>query len=215
MSTRRNLSSSLLATTLLAASIVGCQPQAQVQERANKGPHITHEDVTSRPNHTSNGIVVRNDLAMKLNKTKGFRNASVLMYNGNAYVGVTSVGSEKRQDAAIKSGDNWNDMPYGSQANPKSAAGMTVEELAREGLPDATVHDGPYSTVIGNLSDRDKQKIAQLIQKGEPGVKNVFVTADLDDVQQLSGYRLFISRGGDMRPYMAGFLDFIRNKFSR
>ena len=218
MSNRLKLSSSLLVTALLAASFAGCTPQAQQlgQNGGNmKGPHITHEDVTNFPNRESQGIAVRNDLASAVNKMNGFRNATVLTYNGNAYVGFTRIGPEKGQDAAIQSGDNWQDMPHGTQSAPKSATGMSVQELAKEGLPDAAVHDGPYSTAIGNFSAEDKQKVADIVRKGAPGVKNVYITGDIDQVQELSGYRAFIARGGDMRPHMNRFLTFISSKVSK
>lgn len=220
MLNRLKLSSSLLVTALLAASFAGCTPQAQQQGQNGgnlKGPHITHEDMTSMPNRQSQGIAVRNDLATAVNKMDGFRNATVLMYNGNAYVGFTRIGPEKDNgpDAAIQSGDTWNDMPYGTQSEPKSATGMTVQELAKEGLPDAAVQDGPYSTTIGNLSAEDKQKVADIVRKGVPGVKNVYVTGKIEQVQELSGYRAFIARGGDMRPHMNRFLTFISREVSK
>ncbi|MGZ4163712.1 MAG: hypothetical protein ACXVDB_05645, partial [Tumebacillaceae bacterium] len=165
-------------------------------------------------NRESAGITARNDVAAQLNTgIKGVQNSTVLIHNGNAYVGLTEIGHEHTPDAAMKSGDNWHGMPYGTQAQPNSARGLTVHQQLAEGIPNGNSHDGPYSTLTGNLSTSTVQSVVHTVSRLVPGVRNVYITGNHDDVQKLSGYKFYINRGGNMNLHLGDFNSFITRVF--
>ncbi|MBL0386168.1 YhcN/YlaJ family sporulation lipoprotein [Tumebacillus sp. ITR2] len=213
MVTLQKIGTAVLALTL-AVGFAGCGTN-----KAKNNAHVNSLDQpgalhTQRANIQSAGVQVRQDISNKLNSTSGLRNATVLVHDGNAYVGVINVGKEHTPDAAIKSGDNWNDMPYGTANNPKSAAGMNVDQMLTEGMDPAHTHDGPYSTITGNLDDSTKKQIEDIVRANVKGVKNVYITGNVDQVQKLSGYKHYISRGGKMDSHLQDFNQFIQASFN-
>ncbi|PWK13810.1 hypothetical protein [Tumebacillus permanentifrigoris] len=208
----RKLGTALLAVTM-AVTWVGCgQNNAKNNARINSldtpgasnGPKINRE---------SAGVLARQDLDHKLNATAGLRNATVLVHDGNAYVGVVNVGKEHTPDMAMQSGDNWNDMPWGTPQSPNTATGMSVQQMQAEGLEPAHTHEGPYSTISGNIDDATKQKITDIVRANVKGVQQVYITANVDQVQKLSGYKHYIARGGNMTPHLQEFSQFIQSTF--
>jgi hypothetical protein len=213
----RDLISSALLITLSTTLLTACAPDRNVGPRANIQGGDPAPGVQSDLNvrRESAGIWTRPDLDQRLNLMKEVRGATVLIQGNNAYVGFINIGDEKTPDQAMQKRDTWQGMPYGTPDNPKSAAGMTVEQMEREGLPIASIHGGPGTTEIGNLSDDLKNKVADVVRAGAPEVRNVYITAHVDPVQKLSGYKHFIMRGGDMTRYKAEFESFLSRTFPR
>lgn len=206
----RNWTGTLLIVALAAAGLTGCAEANDKSLTPNvqsiKGtPNVLH-------NEESAGVLVRNDLALKINQIHGLRNASVLMHNGNAYVGLTEIGDETQPDPHMKK-DVWKGNPYGTPAKPKSASGMTVQELEKEVPPNADTHVSPHSTDTGHLSASAVKQVKDLVRQNTPGVQHIFVTGVLDDVEQLKGYRMFITSGGNMARYQTEFTRFVRQAF--
>ncbi|KEO83049.1 YhcN/YlaJ family sporulation lipoprotein [Tumebacillus flagellatus] len=201
-----------LTALTLAVGLTGCGNHANLGARVNNLDQPSARDA-SRTNVQSAGVQVRQDIGRKLDTINGVRNSTVLVQGGNAYVGMINIGKEHQMDAAMKSGDNWNDMPYGTQQNPKSAAGMTVQQMQAEGLDPAHTHDGPYSTMSGNIDDATKKKVDAIVRANVKGVRNVYLTGNVDHVQKLSGYKHYISRGGNMKAHLQEFNQFIRQSF--
>jgi hypothetical protein len=201
----------LCVLAFAATALPGCGTQsgqnAKVQEINQQGQNLTQ-------NRESAGITTRNDVSSQMNSSiKGVQNSTVLVHNGNAYVGLTEIGTEHTPDAAMKSGDNWSGLPFGTQAKPNSARGMTVQQQLAEGIPNGNTHSGPYSTLTGNLSPGVVQSTIHTVSRMVPGVRNVYITGNHDDVQKLAGYKFYINRGGNMNPHMGDFNSFINRVF--
>lgn len=211
----RQLATMLSLLALAVPCLPGCgNTAAPEQNRANVQNANPPSAISTIPNRTSSGITVRNDVIRQMNKLSGVQNAVVLLHGGNAYVGFADIGPEHTPDAAMRSGDNWNGgLPYGTQSHPKSAKGMTVHELLREGIPNASSHDGPHSTLTGNLSPDKLRLVTAMVQHMVPGVGNVYVTTVHTRVQKMQGYRHFISRGGNMSTHMTDFHQFLTQAF--
>lgn len=219
MAMARKWTAALLVAALAAAGLTGCaEPDDKsltpgVEGTGNGTYRLNSAGQPIRlQNQESAGVLVRNDLAMKLNRMHGVRNATVLMHNGNAYVGVTTVGDEETVDPQMKR-DPWRGNPYGTATNPKSASGMTVEELAREQAPNADTHLGPHSTDTGHIPAMTRERIVDVVKGSTPGVQQVYVTGNLNDVEQLSGFRNFVTDGGNMGAYEQQFVRFLREAF--
>jgi hypothetical protein len=220
LSWRKGLSS-LFLLSFVATGLWGCGQQALPNRLDDdRGGMIQSGDTDPVPlrfqkDAQSNGILAANILANRINQMPGVQNTTVLLYNDDAYVGLTSIGAEVSPDARIKTEDSWKgEVPWGTQASPKSEAGMTVEELQAEGIrSNAATHDGPSTTITGNLSEPLKAQITAKVKQAFPHVKNVHITASLDKTQRLSGYKHYITRGGDMAPFMNDFLTFISKTF--
>src|SRR5690349_7178979 len=151
----RKISSSLLLLSFVTTGLWGCAqgntPGAQQGQQGQQGAHVQSVEPRATASVAeSAGVVVRDDVALLLDKMSGIQNATVLMHNGNAYVGVTHIGTEHTPDAALKAGDTWRGNPWVTQQNPKSAQGMTVHELAKEGIPDGSAIQGPWTSLTGN-----------------------------------------------------------------
>lgn len=210
MKTTYTLFSTLCLLSLATTVLPGCTQQsgqnAKVQEINQQGQNLSQ-------NRESAGITTRNDVMWQINQIKGVQHTTVLLHNGNAYVGLTEIGPEHTPDAAMRSGDNWTGMPYGTQRQPNSARGLTVQQQLAEGIPNGNSHEGPYSTLTGNLSPEVIQSTIKTVTQMVPGVRNVYITGNHDVVQKLEGYRFFINRGGNMNPHMGDFNSFINNVF--
>ncbi|MFD2169517.1 hypothetical protein [Tumebacillus lipolyticus] len=212
--------SSLLLLSFVTVGITGCGKQALPgRTETDRGGHIQSSDSSpvsdkQMKDAQSNGILAANQLALRLNKMPGVQNATVLVLNDDAFVGLTNIGTERKPDAQIKQ-DSWRgESPWGTQTAPKSAAGMTVEELQTEGIRgNAATLDGPRSSITGNVADDLKGKISATIKRSLPQVQNVHITGVLSDAQRLSGYKHFITNGGDMAAHMNEFLTFIGHTF--
>lgn len=214
--------STLFLLSFVATGLWGCGQQAlpdRVDDdrggRIQSGPENPRVPESLMKDSRSNGILAANSLAQKINQMPGVQNTTVLVYGDDAYVGLTNIGTEApRKDAQIKQ-DSWvGESPWGSTEHPKSAAGMTVEQLQAEGIrSNAATLEGPRTSVSGNISDTLKAEIVARVKQQMPQVKNVHVTGNLQVTQQLSGYKYFISRGGDMRPFMNDFLGVVGNSF--
>lgn len=205
MTSIRKLSSSLLLISFVTTGLWGCaQGNAPTQDKSARVQNVTPKNTASISQ--SAGIVVRDDLALLLDKMPNIKNATVLMHDQDVYVGLTHIGTEHVPDAAIKGGDNWKGMPWGTQQNPKSAKGMTVDELAKEGINDASDIAAPYSTLTGNISQDVKTSISDLIRSKVSTAKQIYITSVHRDVQKLGSYRHFIVQGGDFTPHVREFL---------
>lgn len=215
MAISRKLGTALLAVTV-AVTFVGCG-QNNAKNNANNARmnSLSVPDASNGPkiNRESAGVLARQDIDHKLNATNGLRNATVLVHDGNAYVGVINIGKERTPDAAMQAGDNWNDLPWGTHQNPKTASGMTVQQMQAEALNPAHTHEGPYSTISGNIDDGTKKAISDIVRTNVKGVNNVYITGNVDHVQKLSGYKHYIARGGNMTPYLQGFTQFVQSTF--
>jgi hypothetical protein len=211
----QKLGSALLAVTM-AVTLVGCGQNAKNNAAANNGENTrlnTLESSATKTNRASAGVLCRHDIDNKLNTVAGLRNSTVLVHDGNAFVGVINVGKEHAPDAAMQAGDTWNDMPWGTAQRPNSATGMTVQQMQAESLEPANTHDGPYSTITGNIDDATKKQITDIVRSNVKGVNNVYITGNVQQVQKLSGYKHYIARGGNMTPHLQEFNQFIQNSF--
>ena len=200
----------VLATALFAGAFAGCSPNAGPNAQTKGTGQGTELRATTLE---SAGVTVRHDIERRLESIKGLQNVSVLMYNGDAYVGLTEIGTEKSHDMTTKAGDTWKGNPYGTQSHPKSAAGMTVEDMQRETINNGALHEGPYSTMSGNVDQRTYQKVVDAVKTISPTAQRVYVTGNIDQVQKLSGYKHFIQRGGNMAAHRDDFARFLQTAF--
>ena len=200
----------LLSTVLFAGALVGCAPNASPNAQTKGAGQETDLRATVQE---SAGVTVRQDMEQRLKSIKGLQNVTVLMYNGDAYVGLTEIGTEKSHDITAKAGDVWKGNPYGTQSHPKSAAGMTVQDMQRETINNGALHQGPYSTMSGNVDERTYQKVVDAVKSISPTAQRVYVTGNLDRTQKLGGYKHFIQRGGDMAPHREEFVRFLQTAF--
>lgn len=214
MRTLHKVSTALVALAMIFAG-VGCGQNAKNNANNAKINSLDQPSAKDLPssNRESAGVLIRQDISRKLNTMSGLRSSSVLVHNGQAYVGVINVGREHTPDAAMQAGDTWNDLPWGTQSNPHSASGMSVQQMQAEGLDPAHTHDGPYSTITGNLDDATKKQIEDIVRANVKGVQQVHITGNVDQVQKLVGYKHFIARGGNMKPHLKEFNQFIQTSF--
>ncbi|ASS74462.1 hypothetical protein CIG75_05295 [Tumebacillus algifaecis] len=220
MKSWRNGLSAVCLLSFVATGLWGCGQQA-LPDRAHDSGGATIQSRNAQlgterlmNDAQSNGILAANELAQRLNQHPGIQNTTVLVYNGHAYVGLTSIGNERIPDAQIKQDSFRGESPWGTTSNPKSAAGMTVEQLQTEGIrSNAATREGPRSSISGTISDSLKRKVESTVKQSLPHVQKVYVTGNLEVTQRLSGYKHFISRGGDMAPFMNDFLTVLSNSF--
>lgn len=214
MNSFRKVASSILLVSFIATGLWGCGPNNMPDEQAQlRAKNLNPAPSTLQKNYESAGVMVRNDLAQKLDKMSGVLSPTVIQHGGNLYVGFTHLGTEKNDDQwmAQTDGRNWKGMPYGTEQNPKSAEGMTVEQLQAEKPPNAASFNGPGATVPGNISPEMKKKVADLLRSSTPGVQSVHLSTALEDVRRLSGYKHFIMQGGDFRPHVGEFKTFVNS----
>jgi hypothetical protein len=200
----------ILATALFAGALAGCSPNAAPKAQTKGAGQGTELRATTLE---SSGVSVRQDIEKRLKSIKGLQNVSVLMYNGDAYVGLTEIGTEKSHDLTAKAGETWKGNPYGTQSHPKSAAGMTVQDMQRETINNGALHEGPYSTMSGNIDQRTYQKVVDAVKNISPTAQRVYVTSNIDQAEKLSGYKHFIQRGGNMAPHRDEFARFLQTAF--
>ncbi|MGB8956366.1 MAG: hypothetical protein WCC10_13415 [Tumebacillaceae bacterium] len=200
----------VLAAALFASALAGCSPSAAPKAQTKGAGQGTELRATTLE---SSGVTVRQDIEQRLESIKGVQNVSVLMYNGDAYVGLTEIGTEKSHDLTAKGGDAWKGNPYGTQSHPKSAAGMTVQDMQRETINNAALHHGPYSTMSGDVDQRTYQTVVDAVKSISPTAQRVYVTGNIDQAQKLSGYKHFIQRGGNMAPHRNEFSRFLQTAF--
>lgn len=206
----------LLLSLLAATTLTGCM-ETDVPEKVGTQDGVKARSadparplVNAGSVRTSGGVTVRQDIAEQINALPGAQNASVLVQRGIAYVGLTAIGTEREPDENMKMGSKvWEGAPYGTRDQPKTAHGMTVQEMQSEGIVNGSHHGGPSSTKTGDLSEGTRRQVEDLVRRNIQGVQNVLITGEHDAAQQLSGYKHFILRGGNFQPYAAQFQDFV------
>lgn len=167
---------------------------------------------------TSQGIKADYRISEELNKIKGLQGAAVLIKGHQAYVGTHVIGPEKNPDAYMKKKDygTGDRSQYSGKGIPKNSA--DAPETVRNGVTQFgqnmqeykvragnTTPVGRTATATGNIDPELKQQIESKVKSMAPGVNQVFITANHENVGQIQGYARYIQDGGSMERFMQDF----------